>query len=129
MGLSCGSRFAIWDLSKLRGGKPLHSGNSFADGGRFFRSVPLLRGVADYVHHSFHSWCPTNPDYFAIAAHSNSKGAVIHLHNVGHVQAQPSVINVAPKPHSVRDFDFVALHGRVVLAVGFGHQVAVLFLD
>lgn len=107
VGVSYGPRFSIWDLSKLRGGKPLHTGTSFPEGGHSFR------------------WCSTNPDYFAISAHSNTRGAVIHVHNVGYLQAQPSVINVASRPHYIRDFDFMALHGQPVLAVAFGHQVAV----
>lgn len=107
VGVSCGPRFAIWDLSKLRGGKPLHVGTSFPDGGYTFR------------------WCLTNPDYFAISAYSNARGAVIHVHNVGYVHAQPSVINIAPPPHRIRDFDFMAACAQPVLAVALGHEVAI----
>ncbi|KIJ69548.1 hypothetical protein HYDPIDRAFT_172915 [Hydnomerulius pinastri MD-312] len=110
IGATYGPRFAIWDMSKLRGGKPTHRGISFPEGGHAFR------------------WCPTNPDYFAIAAHSITKGAVIHVHNIGYVHAQPSVINVAPRPHRIRDFDFMALRGQPLLAVAFGRQVAVFSL-
>ncbi|KAF9228051.1 hypothetical protein BS17DRAFT_726849 [Gyrodon lividus] len=110
IGATYGPRFAIWDMSKLRGGRPTHTGTSFPDRGHAFR------------------WCPTNPDYFAIAAHSIKKGAVLHVHNVGYVHAQPSVINVAPHPHHIRDFDFMALRGQPLLVVAFGRQVAVFSL-
>ncbi|KAG6332255.1 hypothetical protein ID866_6835 [Astraeus odoratus] len=110
IGVSCGARFAIWDLSKLRGGRPLHTGPSFPDGGHLFR------------------WCPTNPDYFAISAHSCTRGAVIHVHNVGYVQTQPIVINVASRPHYIRDFDFIALGSQPVLAAAFGPQVVIFAL-
>jgi len=107
VGASYGSRFAIWDMSKLRGGKPIHTGISFQDGGHSFR------------------WCPTNPDYFAIAAHSVKRGAVLHVHNIGYVNAQPSIISVAPRPHRIRDFDFMALRGQPLLAIASGQRVAV----
>lgn len=70
-------------------------------------------------------WCPTNPDYFAIAAHSIKRGAVLHVHNIGYVNAQPSIINVAPRPHRIRDFDFMALRGQPLLAIAFGQRVVV----
>ncbi|KAG6376033.1 hypothetical protein JVT61DRAFT_2001 [Boletus reticuloceps] len=107
VGANYGSRFAIWDMSKLRGGKPIHTGTSFPDGGHVFR------------------WCPTNPDYFAIAAYSLKRGAVLHVHNIGYVNAQPSIINVAPRPHRIRDFDFMALRGQPLLAIAFGRHVVV----
>jgi len=110
IGATYGPRFAIWDMSRLRGGRPTHTGTSFPDTGHAFR------------------WCPTNPDYFAIAAHSINKGAVLHIHNVGYVHAQPSVINVAPHPLRIRDFDFMALRGQPLLAVAFDRQVAVFSL-
>lgn len=42
VGANYGSRFAIWDISKLRGGKPIHTGISFQDGGHAFRYVPSI---------------------------------------------------------------------------------------
>lgn len=42
VGASYGSRFAVWDMSKLRGGKPIHTGISFQDGGHTFRYVPSI---------------------------------------------------------------------------------------
>lgn len=41
VGGAYGSRFAIWDLAKLHGGKPNTVGNTFPDGGTRFRSVSL----------------------------------------------------------------------------------------
>lgn len=70
-------------------------------------------------------WCPTNSDYFAIAAHSVKRGAVLHVHNIGYINAQPSIINVAPRPHRIRDFDFMALRSQPLLAVAFSQHVAV----
>jgi len=34
-----GQKFSLWDMSKLRGGTPSVSGNSFAEGGHIFRYV------------------------------------------------------------------------------------------
>ncbi|KAH7921485.1 hypothetical protein BV22DRAFT_1122121 [Leucogyrophana mollusca] len=107
VGATYGSWFSIWDLSKIQGGKPMESGISFPEGGFLFR------------------WCPTSTDYFAIAAHSPTKGAVIHLHNVNYVHTQPNVIHVAPRPQRIRDFDFMANRGVPMLAVAFGRQVVV----
>ncbi|KDR81357.1 hypothetical protein GALMADRAFT_152229 [Galerina marginata CBS 339.88] len=103
-----GHKFAIWDISDLRGGSPKFTGNTFVEGGQLFR------------------WCPTHTDYFAISAASPSKGAVLHLHNKGYVQAQPTVFTLRPKPHFIRDFDFMALSGipRIAAAVG---RTAVIF--
>jgi hypothetical protein len=125
VGASQGSRFAIWDMSKLRGGKPIHTGISFQDGGHAFRYVPSIYTRAIHCLSPCNSWCPTNPDYFAIAAHSVKRGAVLHVHNIGYVNAQPSIINVAPRPHRIRDFDFMALRGQPLLAIAFSQRVAV----
>lgn len=126
VGASYGSRFAIWDMSKLRGGKPIHTGISFQDGGHTFRYVCSLHiyGTASSLS-PYNRWCPTNPDYFAIAAYSVKRGAVLHVHNIGYIHAQPSVINVAPRPHRIRDFDFMALRGQPLLAIAFGQQIVV----
>ncbi|KII88799.1 hypothetical protein PLICRDRAFT_110292 [Plicaturopsis crispa FD-325 SS-3] len=101
VGGTFGTRFSLWDVTKY-GGKPSASGTSFTEGGHRFR------------------WCPTYPDFFAISTQSPAKGGVIHVHNAAYVHAQPTVFNVAPRPHRVRDFDFVALPGipRVAAAVG-----------
>ncbi|KAG1778608.1 hypothetical protein EV702DRAFT_1219177 [Suillus placidus] len=107
VGATYGSRFSIWDLSKPQGGKPLQTGISFPEGGHQFR------------------WCPTSPDYFAVASQCPTKGAVIHIHDMNYVHAQPHVINIAPRPHCVRDFDFMARRGNPALAVAYGVEVVV----
>ncbi|KXN87729.1 Nucleoporin Nup37 [Leucoagaricus sp. SymC.cos] len=102
IGAVYGSRFSIWDLSSLRGGKPFVTGNTFPDGGHRFR------------------WSLTYPEYFAISTRSPAKGALIHVHNVNYVHAQPTVFAIHPRPHSVQDFDFLAMRGipRIAAAVG-----------
>ncbi|KAG5645858.1 hypothetical protein DXG03_005200 [Asterophora parasitica] len=102
IGAVYGSKFAVWDISHLRGGKPFASGISFPDGGHKFR------------------WCPTYTDYFAISTESPHKGATIHIHNLNYLQAQPTVFSILPRPHVVQDFDFMAARGipRIAAAVG-----------
>lgn len=39
VGAIYGNRFALWDISKLEGGKPAVTGSSFPEGGTKFRSV------------------------------------------------------------------------------------------
>ncbi|KAI0362809.1 hypothetical protein OH77DRAFT_1500401 [Trametes cingulata] len=110
VGAAYGSRFALWDMGNLAGGKPYVTGTSFAEGGSQFR------------------WCPTYPDYFAVSTSSPAKGAVIHVHNVTYVHAQPTVFQIAPRPLYVRSFDFVACRGipRIVAAVG--REVIVFYI-
>ncbi|KAH7908012.1 WD40-repeat-containing domain protein [Hygrophoropsis aurantiaca] len=110
IGATYGSGFSIWDLSKIQGGKPLHSETCFPEGGYQFR------------------WCPTNTDYFAIASHSPDKGAVIHVYNMNYVHAQPNIIHVASRPHRIRDFDFMANHSKSTLAVALGREIMVFSL-
>lgn len=73
-------------------------------------------------------WCPTYPDYFAVSTSSPAKGAVLHVHNVAYVHAQPTVFQIAPRPLYVRAFDFVACKGipRIVAAVG--REVIVFYI-
>ncbi|KAL1947489.1 hypothetical protein VTO73DRAFT_13213 [Trametes versicolor] len=110
VGAAYGSRFALWDMGSLAGGKPFVTGTSFAEGGSQFR------------------WCPTYPDYFAVSTSSPAKGAVLHVHNVAYVHAQPTVFQIAPRPLYVRAFDFVACKGipRIVAAVG--REVIVFYI-
>ncbi|KAI0822683.1 WD40-repeat-containing domain protein [Trametes gibbosa] len=110
VGAAYGSRFALWDMGSLSGGKPYVTGTSFAEGGSQFR------------------WCPTYADYFAVSTSSAAKGAVIHVHNVAYVHAQPTVFQIAPRPLYVRAFDFVACRGipRIVAAVG--REVIVFYI-
>ncbi|KAJ7694085.1 hypothetical protein B0H17DRAFT_1168601 [Mycena rosella] len=103
VGAVYGSRYSLWDISRLQGGKPT-SGNSFPQGGHRFR------------------WCPTFPDYFAISTQSPLKGAVINIHNTTYTQ--PTAMPLAPRPHFVRDFDWLASRTpRIAAAVG--HKIIV----
>ncbi|KAI0303453.1 hypothetical protein B0F90DRAFT_1711156 [Multifurca ochricompacta] len=95
------SRFSLWDLSKLQGGKPTLSGASFPEGAHRFR------------------WCPTYPEYFAISTRSPSaRGATIH----------PTAFTLAPRPLCVRDFDFVPLKGIPRIAAAVGHELIVFYI-
>ncbi|TFK42839.1 WD40-repeat-containing domain protein [Crucibulum laeve] len=102
IGAVYGSKFSVWDVSRLSGGKPLFSGTSFSEGGHRFR------------------WCQTYPEYFAISTQSPTKGAVVNLHNIEYPQAQPTSFSLYPRPHIVEDFDFMAMRGvpRIAAAVG-----------
>ncbi|KAF5324517.1 hypothetical protein D9611_004437 [Ephemerocybe angulata] len=97
-----GNRFAIWDLSKLRGGKPLHSYAGNLEGGHRFR------------------WCRTYPEHFAISSQNPARGAVIQVYNLNFASAQPNPLVLSPRPQFVRDFDFLSLPGipRIAAAVG-----------
>ncbi|KAG6861745.1 hypothetical protein C0995_012750 [Termitomyces sp. Mi166 len=102
IGAVYGSKFSIWDIGNLQGGKPLASGISFPEAGYRFR------------------WCPTYPDYFAISAQTPVQGAIIHIHNTNYLQAQPTEFSLFQKPHFIQDFDFLGLRGipRIAAAVG-----------
>ncbi|KAJ7098179.1 hypothetical protein B0H15DRAFT_772575 [Mycena belliarum] len=103
VGAVYGSRYSLWDISRLQGGKPT-SGTTFPQGGHRFR------------------WCPTFPEYFAISTQSPGKGAVINLHHTGY--SQPTTMPLGPRPHFVRDFDWLAARTpRIAAAVG--HKVVV----
>ncbi|KAF8964133.1 hypothetical protein BDZ97DRAFT_947116 [Flammula alnicola] len=102
-----GNKFALWDISKLRGGTPLVTSNSFPEGVQLFR------------------WCHTHPEYFGISTQSPSKGAVLHVHNCNYVHAAPTSFTLRPKPHFVRDFDFLALEGIPRIAAAIGRIVMV----
>ncbi|KAF9557674.1 hypothetical protein CPC08DRAFT_774271 [Agrocybe pediades] len=97
-----GKKFVVWDIKKLAGGLPYVTGGTFPEGGDTFR------------------WCRTHPDYFAISTRTPAKGAVLHVHNLSYAQASPNPISLRPKPHFIRDFDFLGLPGipRVAAAVG-----------
>lgn len=107
IGATYGSKFSIWDITKLEGGKPSVSGISFPEGGAHFR------------------WCQSYPDYFAISTQSAVKGAMIHVHNMAFVHAQPNVISIAPRPHHIRDFDFLATRGIPRIAAAVGREVII----
>jgi len=90
-------RYSLWDMSRLQGGKPT-TGNSFPQGGHRFR------------------WCPTFPEHFAISTQSPVKGALINIHNKN---AQPTTVSLAPRPHFIRDFDWLLSRTpRIAAAVG-----------
>ncbi|KAK7447055.1 hypothetical protein VKT23_014266 [Stygiomarasmius scandens] len=109
VGAVYGSKYAVWDISKLHGGKPSASGGTFSQGGHKFR------------------WCDTHPEYFAISTQSPLKGAVIQIYNSNFLSAhaQPTVFSIAPRPHFVQDFDFVTLGNVPTLAVAVGRSVFV----
>ncbi|KAH7877767.1 hypothetical protein F5879DRAFT_970283 [Lentinula edodes] len=102
-----GSKFSLWDLAHLQGGKPYATNSSFAQGGQRFR------------------WCPTYPEYFAISTQSPLKGAIIHVYSTNYIYAQPTVFNVSSRPQFVRDFDFLATRGIPRLAVAVGRSVVI----
>jgi hypothetical protein len=97
-----GQKFALWDISKLRGGTPTTTGTTFAEGGQLFQ------------------WCQTHTEYFAISTRSSSNGALLHVHNCNYVHAPPTSFALRPKPHFIRVFDFLLLPGipRIAAAVG-----------
>ncbi|KAF4603991.1 hypothetical protein EYR38_004413 [Pleurotus pulmonarius] len=107
IGAAYGPKFHIWDLATLQGGKPRVSGTTFPEGTHRFR------------------WCHTYPEYFAVSSQSPLKGAVIHMHNINYVHAQPTVLSVLPRPHFVRDFDFLAAPGIPRLVVAVGTELAI----
>ncbi|TFY53946.1 hypothetical protein EVJ58_g9153 [Rhodofomes roseus] len=110
VGAVYGSRFAIWDMGDLQGGKPTVTGVSFPEGGALFR------------------WCPTYPEYFAIASSSPAKGAAIHLHNANYINAVPTVLGIAPHPLHVRTFDWLAEKGIPRIAAGVGREVVIFYI-
>ncbi|KAL9714904.1 hypothetical protein Ac2012v2_001564 [Leucoagaricus gongylophorus] len=105
IGAVYGSKFSIWDLSNFRGGKPIVTVDTLLDGAHQFR------------------WSITYPDYFAVSSRSPTKGAIIHIHNVNYVHAQPTVFILHPQPHIIQDFDFLAIQGVPRIAAAVGHTV------
>ena len=107
------SRFSLWDLSKLHGGKPTLSGASFPEGAHRFR------------------WCPTYPEYFAISTRNpGARGATIHVHSAlhAHSHVEPTTFTLAPRPLRVRDFDFMSLKGIPRIAAAVGHELIVFHI-
>lgn len=51
------------------------------------------------------------------------KGAIIHVHNTTFIHAQPNVISIAPRPHRIRDFDFLATRGIPRIAAAVGREI------
>ena len=107
------SRFSLWDLSKLHGGKPALSGASFPEGAHRFR------------------WCPTYPEYFAISTRNpGAHGATIHVHSRlhAHSHVEPTTFTLAPRPLRVLDFDFMSLKGIPRIAAAVGHELIVFYI-
>ncbi|KAJ3502027.1 hypothetical protein NLJ89_g9071 [Agrocybe chaxingu] len=119
-----GTKFALWDISKLRGGTPTVTGNTFPEGGQIFRQVffTLLPCTSFSF---FHSWCPTYPEHFAISTQSPTKGAIIHVHNCNFVHAPPTPFVIRPRPHFIRAFDFLSMGGIPRIAAAVGRSVIV----
>lgn len=78
-----------------------------------------------FMYISLHSWCHTYPEYFAISTQSPSKGAIVQVYNINFIQAQPTVFNLRPRPHFLRDFDFLAMRGIPRIAAAVGHTVMI----
>ncbi|TFY72400.1 hypothetical protein EVG20_g635 [Dentipellis fragilis] len=111
IGASYGSRFAIWDLSKLHGGKPASIGLSYAQGVQRFR------------------WCPTHTTYFALTPSPlASKGAHLHVHNAAYIHAQPTPFTLGPRSSRIQDFDWLATPGIPRIAAAIGRSVVVFFI-
>ncbi|KAL5490128.1 hypothetical protein ACEPAI_4961 [Sanghuangporus weigelae] len=106
VGAVFGSEFAVWDMGKLKGGKPFAIGPAFSEGGHKFR------------------WCPSLPEYFAISTSAmTSNGGVISVYSIHHLQAQTATIQIAPQPHRVIDFDWIGNRGTPRLAAAVGRDV------
>ncbi|KAL1743294.1 WD40-repeat-containing domain protein [Schizophyllum fasciatum] len=107
IGSVTGNKYHIWDLAKLHGGKPLVTGPTFSQGGKF-------------------RWCNTHPEFFAISSSSPATGAILHVHNLGYLTQQPTQLAVAAKPHYVRDFDFLATRGVPRIAAAVGRSLVIM---
>ncbi|KAF8511145.1 WD40-repeat-containing domain protein [Hysterangium stoloniferum] len=116
IGAAYGSRWAIWDMRRLQGGKPAATGQAFPHGTHRFR------------------WCPTTPDLFALSSHSPLEDAAIHVHNTSYMQSVPRRIVVRSRPHRIKDFDWlcvpkpafprlVAAIGRSIVVVDLGSDI------
>jgi len=109
-GATYGSRWVAWNLRHLQGGKPFMSGEGHLEGGHRFR------------------WCPTNPHLFAISTASPLPGALIKIYHVSFPHA-PRAYRILPRPHRVRDLDWlgegadVDPRNRVWMAVAVGKKV------
>jgi len=110
IGATYGSRFALWDLSKLQGGKPNLTGTSFPEGGNRFR------------------WCPTYPEYFAVSTNDPTKGAFINVHNTAYLPSEPTAFVVGKRPLYIQDFDFVATQGIPRIAAAVGREVVIFYI-
>ncbi|KIJ35701.1 hypothetical protein M422DRAFT_180342, partial [Sphaerobolus stellatus SS14] len=106
IGAAYGSRYSIWDMRELQGGKPTYSGSAFPHGIHRFR------------------WSPISTTLFAISSHSPLEDAAILIQDTRFDKLDPRRIVLKPRPHRVRDFDWLRGSGvgvaepRIVAAVG-----------
>ncbi|KAF8590022.1 hypothetical protein K439DRAFT_1628231 [Ramaria rubella] len=105
VGAAYGARWSIWDMRNLQGGKPIATGQGFTHGTHRFR------------------WCPTSPHLFALSTHSPLEDAAIHIHNSAYAHSTPRRLVLRPRPHRVRDFDWLSApstagHPRFAAAIG-----------
>lgn len=56
-------------------------------------------------HHD--SWCPASPQLFALSPLSPLSDATIHIYNTAYAQSTPRELVLRPRPHRVRDFDWL----------------------
>lgn len=90
-----------------------------ASGRQSYLTLAVLRLSWQYFR-----WCPSFPEYFAISTSSmSSKGAVINVNSVYHLQTQATSIQIAPRPHRVTDFDWIGTRGTPRLAAAVGREI------
>ena len=63
-----------------------------------------------------------------MTTNSTSRGAVVHVYNVGYLQAQPTVFHIAARPLYVRDFDFVGGKGIPRIAAAVGRELVIFYI-
>jgi len=124
MGATYGSRLSFWNLSRLQGGTPSVTVETFPRGVRQFRSVPLIYQLVEILISSS-SWSNTHPNYFAFLNFSSTEGAVIHVCNIECVHAKKAAIYF-PQPHTIQDFDFLVVHGKLLIAAATGCIVRIV---
>ncbi|KAF8682478.1 Utp21 protein [Rhizoctonia solani] len=88
IGATYGSRWMIWDLRRVQGGKPVAAGEGFLSGGHRFR------------------WCPTDENLFAVSTTSPVPGAAIKVYHISFPGA-PRTYQLFGRPHRVRDVDWL----------------------
>ena len=69
-------------------------------------------------------WCPSLPEYFAIAP--TSHGTSIRIWNANYLHAQASAIEIAPAPRRITDFDWLFGKGSPRIIVALERQ-AIIF--
>ncbi|KAF8633730.1 hypothetical protein AX17_004386 [Amanita inopinata Kibby_2008] len=110
IGAVYGSRFCVWDVKLLQGGRPFATGVSFPEGGHHF------------------CWCDTSPEYFAIASKSSFQGAVVNVYNLNYIHMQPTSFQLAPRPHIIGAIDFVTLERLPHIAAAIGCKIIIFHI-